>query len=329
MTKALLYELGKSKSYGRLSLAAKVLWPMLLATSDDQGRGQADPDAIKWYVCPNVQEITQEEIPGLLEEMQAQGMILLYGDPNEPLYQVINWWEYQRMQWAHPSKYPAPENWADRLRYNVRGGGYFEENWKGARTPTEEAQEETHVEPLPDFPPGNPPGKSPGLPTKLNLTQLNSTTTQPNLTEQESSPPTAEIATPPPQKKPKPKQKRKPPEETILPDTPEARVMFAKLAANARARGRRAPTRFGSLEQKRKFISAVARLDGRFEEALDAGLGNSITAVGKLVNYIASPKWQEPQQKRQPRGSPKEKELPLDVRVQQEEIRRQLGRGDE
>lgn len=42
MTKALLHELGKSLSFGRLSLKAKVLWPMLLSTSDDQGRGTAE-----------------------------------------------------------------------------------------------------------------------------------------------------------------------------------------------------------------------------------------------------------------------------------------------
>lgn len=303
MSKALIHELGKSKSYGRLSLLAKVLWPMLLTTSDDQGRGQADPDVIKWYVCPNVPEITQEEIPALLIEMQTQGMIILYKKEveGEPLYQVVNWWEYQRMQWAHPSKYHAPEGWTDRLRYNVRGGGYFEENWKSADTPTE-AQEETHVEPLPDFPPGNPPGKSPGLPTKLNL-QLNQT--QPNLTAQESSPPSAEIAAPPAPKKPPHKK------SPLEPDTWQARMMFAKLQANARAHDppRRASKRFASLEQKRKFIEAAARLDGQFEYALDAGLGNGIMAVGKLVNYLASPKWQEPQ-RQQTRGSPTGKPEP-------------------
>jgi len=89
---------------------------MLLAASDDQGRGQADPDVIKWYVCPNVAEIAQEDIPTLLEEMQTQGMIILYGDPGEQLYQVVNWWEYQKMQWAHASKYPPPTGWIDKER---------------------------------------------------------------------------------------------------------------------------------------------------------------------------------------------------------------------
>jgi hypothetical protein len=143
--------------------------------------------------------------------------------------------------------------------------------------------------------------------------------------EQESSPPTAEIAAPPSPKPPPPK----PPSETILPDTPEARVMFAKLAANAKQKGRRAPKQFGSLEMKRKFINAVARLDGRFEYALDAGLGNGITAVGKLVNWLASPKWQEKQKRggdgtrqRNSRTRTGETTTPLPPRYDPEEVER-------
>lgn len=307
MSKALIHELGKSRSYGRLSLLAKVLWPMLLAASDDQGRGQADPDVIKWYVCPNVAEIAQEDIPTLLEEMQTQGMIILYGDPGEQLYQVVNWWEYQKMQWAHPSKYNPPEGWTDKLRYNVRGGGYFEENWKDETSPVN-VQEVAHVEQPPGFPPGNPPG----LTTKLNL-QLNSTQ---HLTAQEPSPPTAEKAAPPALEK-----------SPLEPDTWQARMMFAKLRANAEAKGRRGPKQFSSLEQKEKFDQAVIRLDGQFKEALSAGLSNGYLSVKALVNYMASPKWQEQQPQKSPRAG-QTREVPLDVQVQQAEIRRQLGRSD-
>jgi predicted transcriptional regulator len=142
-------------------------------------------------------------------------------------------------------------------------------------------------------------------------------------TELESSPPTAEIAVPPAPKKPPPKK------SPLEPDTWQARMMFAKLAANARAKGRRGPKRFGSLEQKTKFTQAVARLDGQFEEALDAGLENSILAVGKLVNYIASPKWQDPEQQPQQKRQQRQKiEEPLDVKLQREEVRRRLGGGD-
>jgi hypothetical protein len=130
MTNALLHELGKSRSFGRLSLRAKVLWPMLLATSDDQGRGTAEPDAIKWYVCPNVSEIDIDDVPDLLSEMDKQGMVLLYECPdNGPAYQVVRWWEYQKHQWARPSKWTAPDGWTDRIRYSNRGDYHENVGW--------------------------------------------------------------------------------------------------------------------------------------------------------------------------------------------------------
>jgi hypothetical protein len=125
MTKRLLHELGYSLSYGRLSLRAKVLWPMLLASSDDQGRGLAESDAVKWHVCPNVGEIGLEDVPALLQEMVDQGMVLLYScEADCTLYQVVHWWTYQELQWARPSKYHAPDGWQDRVRYSDRGNYY-------------------------------------------------------------------------------------------------------------------------------------------------------------------------------------------------------------
>lgn len=129
MTKALLHELGKSLSYGRLSLLAKVLWPMILSTSDDQGRGTAEADAIKWYVCPNVPEITIDKVPGLLQEMGAQAMIVLYECKRGGLaYQILRWWEYQSLRWARPSRWEAPAQWTDRIRYSD-AGQITESNW--------------------------------------------------------------------------------------------------------------------------------------------------------------------------------------------------------
>lgn len=183
MSKALLHELGRSLSFGRLSLRAKVLWPMLLATSDDQGRGLAEPDTIKWYVCPNVQEIGMDDVPGLLDEMVAQGMIATYdGGERGLVYQIVKWWQYQRLQWARPSMFPAPEGWTDRIRYSDRGD-YHENKWdttggfdaQPARRPkSKPASEPPKV--LPRKPPRIQGGELAGLPTQPNLTELNLTT---------------------------------------------------------------------------------------------------------------------------------------------------------
>ena len=129
MAKALLHELGKSISFGRLSLYGKVLWPMLLASSDDQGRGLAEADAIKWHVCQNVEEITIDQIPDILDEMVRHEMIHLYKDDrNRQLFQIVRWWEYQQLAWAQPSRYDAPGRWIDRIRYQS-GKGDCKENW--------------------------------------------------------------------------------------------------------------------------------------------------------------------------------------------------------
>ena len=130
----MLEPLGRSISFGRLSLKAKVLWPMVLAAADDQGRLLSDPQAIRWAVCPNVDEINVDEISGLLAEMAAQGMVTLYQDGDHGggacYLQVVKWWEYQhRTSWASPSKYPAPDGWTDHVRCHVKGGKIATSNW--------------------------------------------------------------------------------------------------------------------------------------------------------------------------------------------------------
>jgi hypothetical protein len=204
MTKALLHELGKSKSFGRLSLLAKVLWPMLLSTSDDQGRGDAESDAIKWYVCPNVPEIELDNIGNLLEEMKSQEMITLYtARCGCCAYQINHWWDFQELQWARPSKWTPPDGWTDRIRYSNRGDYHQNAGWdttggydaqpieraktksgkgKGEKHPDNqvETQVETQVENSVDFQP--------------NLTELNPT--QPNLTHSDQGAPVPQVSEP-------------------------------------------------------------------------------------------------------------------------------------
>jgi hypothetical protein len=128
MSKHMMYSLGSSKSFGRLSLQAKVLWAMLIAEVDDQGRFDAEPDAVKWSVCPNVTEITEESVPTLLNEMVEQKMLLVYGG-EEPIGQLLNWWAYQSMSYARASKYPAPEGWVDKVRYRQGEKKWIKQHW--------------------------------------------------------------------------------------------------------------------------------------------------------------------------------------------------------
>ncbi len=115
--------------YGRLSLKAQVLYPLMWINADDQGRLSGDPDEIKYAACPSVREISADDIPALLQEMETRGMIRVYSTSKTEATQMLDWWEVQKLQWAYPSEYPPPEGWRDRLRYHASPKEIVTENW--------------------------------------------------------------------------------------------------------------------------------------------------------------------------------------------------------
>ena len=118
------------RRYGRLSLKACALFPLVWANADDQGRLCGDPEEIKYAVCPNIDHITKADIPELLEELVTNELIKVYDTPKSAAVQILDWWEVnQKMQWAWPSDYPPPEGWRDRLRYKGSATEVIKENW--------------------------------------------------------------------------------------------------------------------------------------------------------------------------------------------------------
>jgi hypothetical protein len=78
--------------------------------------------------------------------------------------------------------------------------------------------------------------------------------------------------------------------KTLMADTPESRLLFAKIDRNRAGKGYKPLKRFGSLEQKQKCLTAATRLGHKgFVEGVEAGLANGITDLKGLVNWIA--KW--------------------------------------
>ena len=137
--------------YGHLSLKAQVLYPLLWVNCDDQGRVSGDPDEIKYAACPSVKEISAEEIPTLLNEMETQGLITVFTTSRTKATQMLDWWEEQRLQWAYPSRYPAPPDWTDHLRYHPTPKEIVTENWPPSGQQASEL--------LPSKPPSEPPSK--------------------------------------------------------------------------------------------------------------------------------------------------------------------------
>lgn len=80
-----------------------------------------------------------------------------------------------------------------------------------------------------------------------------------------------------------------PADSPLAPKTPTASKMFTRLTANARAKGRRGPKRFPSLECMSKFDTAAEALNGEFDKALTKALEQGITSVTGVTNYIS--KW--------------------------------------
>jgi len=128
------------RRYGRLSLKAIGLFPLMWANADDQGRICGDPEEIKYAVCPNVDHITKQDIPGLLKELQDNNLILCYDAPKSAAIQMLDWWDAnQKMQWAWPSQYLPPGGWQDPLRYKKDAKTVFTQSWPVSGEPSGES----------------------------------------------------------------------------------------------------------------------------------------------------------------------------------------------
>ncbi len=117
------------RRYGRLSLKAIALFPLMWANADDQGRLPGDPDEIKYATCPNIDHITKTDIPELLEELAKNDLIKVYTTSKTEAIQILDWWDVHRPQWAWPSQYPPPEGWQDHLRYKRGAKEVVTQSW--------------------------------------------------------------------------------------------------------------------------------------------------------------------------------------------------------
>jgi hypothetical protein len=142
--------------YGRLSLKARVLYPLIWTGSDDQGRITGDPDEIKYAACPNMDDISKEDIPKLLEELEMQGFVKVYSTSKHRAVQMLDWWDVQKLQWAWPSDYPAAPGWTDRLRYKKGKKQVVTENWDSGESSPESSPERDEEEVSPESSPETP-----------------------------------------------------------------------------------------------------------------------------------------------------------------------------
>jgi hypothetical protein len=82
-------------------------------------------------------DISKEDVPKLLDELQAQGFIKVYSTSRTKAIQMLNWWSVQKLQCAWPSEYPPPDGWLDRLRYKKGKKQVITENWDSGESSPE------------------------------------------------------------------------------------------------------------------------------------------------------------------------------------------------
>ena len=117
------------RRYGRLSLKACALFPLMWANADDQGRLCGDPEEVKYAACPNIDHITKADTPQILVELEQNQLIKVYDTSKSRVIQLLDWWDVHRPQWAWPSDYQPPEGWQDHLRFKKGTREVVTQNW--------------------------------------------------------------------------------------------------------------------------------------------------------------------------------------------------------
>jgi hypothetical protein len=163
-----------NENFAALPVMARLLQVGIINMADDQGRVKAFPAYLRSQVFP-YDDVSIDDIRKWLTLIANNGTIAIYQADGKDYIQLLNWWEYQSLQYPAPSEYPAQPGWQDRVRYNAKGGVVLTYNYttiKGERLPdTCDPRGNPIVrsygrppETPPVSPQENPPGLPPGIP---------------------------------------------------------------------------------------------------------------------------------------------------------------------
>ena len=93
---------------------------LVVEAADDQGRFEINASRFRRRFLRG-RGVTDDGIREALGRLAANESLILYKVDGVEYGQAVNWWKYQMHQWATPSKYPPPEGWKDRIRYQASG----------------------------------------------------------------------------------------------------------------------------------------------------------------------------------------------------------------
>lgn len=182
-----------NEKFAELPCMARLLQLGIINMVDDQGRTKAHPAYLRSQIFP-YDDVSLEDMSRWLQLMATNGTVILYQVDGKEYLQLVNWWEYQNLQYASPSEYPRPGGWRDRIRYNSKGHVILTHNWTtvGGELLQDLCDENGNPLPIvdtlppknpggrpPKKPPGNPGGNLPDFPPgNINKDQINTSKDQ-------------------------------------------------------------------------------------------------------------------------------------------------------
>lgn len=165
-----------NENFAALPAMARLLQVGIINHADDQGRIKAHPAYLRSQIFP-YDDVTIGDVQKWLQLITQNGTAIVYEVDGKEYLQLVKWWDYQSLQYASPSEYPAPGAWQDRIRYNAKGGMVLTHNWitvKGDTLPDTCDNRGNPISTTPVIPPSQSPENPPGTPLGgINKDQLN------------------------------------------------------------------------------------------------------------------------------------------------------------
>lgn len=224
----------------------RLTWVMLPLILDRCGRGIDNASWVRSKVHPMRDDVKVEQVQAALDWYGSRGMIERYEVGGRHYFHIPTWQTYQG----------NTEREAESVIPGPDGGNdYGKESQEDDESESGASQEQVESESGPDVD-----------------VEIDSDVEKEVDTEKA-------IGGKPPDPPPKPS-------ETVDFDTPEARKLKARLQATAKAKGRRGPLHFETLEQKRRFLKAVKALGSEFDAMLTKAMEAGCTSRARTIDYI-------------------------------------------
>ena len=108
MMKRMVDALWANEKFGELPMVARLLLIGMITIADDQGRLKANAAWLRAQIFP-YDDLGSDDIGNSLCLIADNETIKLYEVEGKRYAQLLNWWEYQSLQYAQPSRYPPKD----------------------------------------------------------------------------------------------------------------------------------------------------------------------------------------------------------------------------